>query len=396
MSESLAQVGQRRLTLFEQINRIELDGDEAIFNLMEELKADEVEAAGFRWHAYSTQKDQDRTLELCELINYLRMRSFSNNLTAYLPTYVFFQNPPPYPPKLTVILLFADKKFLRLQKILPNENDETLSEKDQDLIMFPTEKRTLHTNARYFVIFVARFAPGLRGRMTYSRLARYRLDFIFWTNRIHDKYGLERPSKSMLYNQITEAMRFASKKYQLSAGGIRTRSGIGLNELRQLIDLDMTTTPSMDNAEGHHLAWLLGRVCCVRPGSIGWSHREYEKTGQYLTWGDVRITRTEEKGRFVAEICFRTLKTNFDDPERGRNKPNPLQELKTTIVSPSSLDALVFSIPHRLLTMAIRRGLLVGINTIDELFNGTNYEILVRFVFYILSVNFFSILYLIF
>lgn len=39
---------------------------------------------------------------------------------------------------------------------------------------------------------------------------------------------------------------------------------------------------------------------------------------------------------------------------------------------------MIFSVPHRLLAIALRRDILVGINTIDELFNGRFQNILIK------------------
>ncbi|KAK3490488.1 uncharacterized protein B0T23DRAFT_443464 [Neurospora hispaniola] len=46
---------------------------------------------------------------------------------------------------------------------------------------------------------------------------------------------------------------------------------VGLPELRMLIDYDILHPGSHEVAEVHHLAWALGRIYALRPGSIGWS-----------------------------------------------------------------------------------------------------------------------------
>lgn len=46
---------------------------------------------------------------------------------------------------------------------------------------------------------------------------------------------------------------------------------IGLPELRMLIDYDILHPGSHEVAEVHRLAWALGRICALRPGSVGWS-----------------------------------------------------------------------------------------------------------------------------
>lgn len=144
---------------------------------------------------------------------------------------------------------------------------------------------------------------------------------------------------------------------------------IGLAELRQLIDIDMITTPEISVAELHHLAWCIGRVCAVRPGSLARSdHRPVDAPEKpFLTWGDIELSRGSEDGKFTAKITIRNLKTNYKDPEKARNKGSAPSELKCIIKSPQVVSNLIFSIPHRLLVIAIRRGILAGIQTLDQL-----------------------------
>jgi hypothetical protein len=93
-------------------------------------------------------------------------------------------------------------------------------------------------------------------------------------------------------------------------------------------------------------------------------------------WRDVQIFRGDAIGTFIAMITFRSLKTNIVDPERD-TKATPLKELKTKIPSPKGNESLFFSIPHRLLVILLRRGLLGHYTNIEELLHGQNHEITV-------------------
>lgn len=165
-------------------------------------------------------------------------------------------------------------------------------------------------------------------------------------------------------------MQAASRKYGLNVHRHTDRTYVGLAELRQLIDYDMMSTPSIEVAEGHHLAWCLGRVCSVRPGSIGPSKNSDKlKTGMYLTWRDLTFTRGAKEGEFRVDIVFRSLKTNFEDPASAPSNKSPQsRQLKCVVMSPQSIENLLFSIPHRLLVIALRRGILDGIENLDQLF----------------------------
>lgn len=44
---------------------------------------------------------------------------------------------------------------------------------------------------------------------------------------------------------------------------------VGLEELRQLIDHELISNRCAELSEEHQLAWCIGRVTAVRPGSIG-------------------------------------------------------------------------------------------------------------------------------
>ncbi|KAK8050413.1 hypothetical protein PG994_012143 [Apiospora phragmitis] len=242
--------------------------------------------------------------------------------------------------------------FLRLQGILPPrpQTDDAVAEKKRDLLMFPSDHQKLYSQLRVFLIFIAQAGRGKdkSGRLTYGTLTTYRLAAIL---------------DQSFPRQLTGAMRFAAQKYgPIRGGNILACSEVGLNELRQLIDHDLLTTSRIKIAEAHQLAWLLMRTCCVRPGSIG--SRPH------------KISRGESKCMVDARVKFRSLKSNRKDPESALKKDAPLSEITCKIKSLAAAHALIFSIPHRLLVIALRRKILVGIASLDELINGQQYEIL--------------------
>lgn len=175
-----------------------------------------------------------------------------------------------------------------------------------------------------------------------------------------------------MFHGLTEALRFAAKKYNISLYGDINNSHVGLSELSQLIDLDMEDTKCIELAEMHHLAWCVGRVCAIRPGSLGYNPKNKNslRHKKYLTWRDVKIFRGVEKAEFVADFTFRILKTNSEDPEEGNNDDRPPRPLQCRVLSPKKNENVIFSVPHRLLVIALRRGIIDGISTIDELLAG--------------------------
>jgi hypothetical protein len=151
---------------------------------------------------------------------------------------------------------------------------------------------------------------------------------------------------------------------------------LGFTEIRQLIENDMMRTASIEVAEQHHLAWCLARYLALRPGSIGaesYSGPNNKRHDAHLTWRDLDIQRDgTEKGRFKVIITIRFWKQSRD-PDAARVEPKTY-----TIVSPPNPDQIIFSVPHRLLVIALRRGLLVDYTNINDLFAGDKLNILVR------------------
>ena len=123
-------------------------------------------------------------------------------------------------------------------------------------------------------------------------------------------------------------------------------------------------TPNIAVAEQQHAAWLLGYLCGVRPGSITvGSSREESQT---LTWGDIDIQRqlTADgiwEGQFLAKITFK-YQTETEETAAQR------KYLHMTILSPKT--NITLSLPHRLLVIALRRGLINHYESINELMLG--------------------------
>lgn len=328
-------VGERRTSLFDAINRIEASEDEVIFNLMQEISEDEIASAGFRWHASDTQSGQDRILGVYE-------------------------------------------RFLRCAKVLPDvEATERLTEEEKDFLMFPKDEKKLTRQLRNYMIFVADQVSGKsQDNLTYKTLTKYRAALIFWVEYIFNKHYTPKPAKSVVYNRITETLRFLAKKHSLTRTSQNpNKSEVGLAELRQIFDIDLANTPEIAVAEGQQLAMCLMRICSIRPGSIGWSNQEKKGKEMFLKWGDIDITRGDVKGSFDVIVTFRILKSNLDDHERAMNKAENLRIVRAKIPSPRSHDHFIFSVAHRALAMALRLKYIEGIDSIDELLNGNSHHV---------------------
>ncbi|ETS75254.1 hypothetical protein PFICI_13738 [Pestalotiopsis fici W106-1] len=146
-------VGDRRISLFEAINRIEASGDEYIFQLMKKIEQHEIASAGFRWHATPTQNNQDRVLALFE-------------------------------------------RFLRLTGVIPSmEETRRLTQREKDTLMFPIDQQKLLAQLRGFMFFVADQTAGKSAdNLTYMALSKYRAAMLFWIYHVYNRHQLTPPA----------------------------------------------------------------------------------------------------------------------------------------------------------------------------------------------------------
>ncbi|KAF5023262.1 hypothetical protein F66182_4674 [Fusarium sp. NRRL 66182] len=171
-------------------------------------------------------------------------------------------------------------------------------------------------------------------------------------------------------------MRLLQRHYKISVSrqAVVNRTLLGTWEILQMMDYDLRNTPCIELAECHHLAWVLGRVAALRPGSLARARNQTQEL-PYLVWKDLSIERTEIVGKFIVRMTIRNLKTNSPDPEAARSQN---RELTISLHCPAGQLTFELSAPHRILTIALRRGILKKINTVDELFNGKEKFIVVK------------------
>ncbi|EGP91473.1 uncharacterized protein MYCGRDRAFT_107442 [Zymoseptoria tritici IPO323] len=149
------------------------------------------------------------------------------------------------------------------------------------------------------------------------------------------------------------------------------KSFIGLSELRVLKDFVMSTSRDIEYAEQHLAAWDIARLTACRPGSICKSGRATP-----LRWIDIEFQRDGETGRFKLIIHFWNLAIKKpEDPERPEaERSSDARHVELPSPEPANLT---FSAAHRLLVIAIRRGILQDIDTIEDLmaYTGKNIKI---------------------
>lgn len=80
----------------------------------------------------------------------------------------------------------------------------------------------------------------------------------------------------------------------------------------------------------------------------------------------------------MTDIAFREIKTQNNDLDKAANRSSVEKPLRARIMSPQQVSNIIFSVTHRILAIALRRGIINGIDTLDELWNGQGYHIMVH------------------
>lgn len=244
-------------------------------------------------------------------------------------------------------------------------------------------------NLRRWMGWIAKRAKGRKDtHVSYERLGQYRVRIIFWINHVYTKHNIAPLPRNAMYNDVTKVMRIFARAWNIKRTPANSNpSEVGGTELLMLVDNEMATTQNPDLSQEHivcifpagavflchsmltltQFAWSLARFCLVGPGSIGWSSTLKRDEGKYLKFKNVTII-TEGGGRFALRIVFEVLKTNFDQNIEAANKSALLREMTCILPSPKLPDNLTLSAPYRMLGIALRRGLLDSIDTVDQLF----------------------------
>lgn len=184
------------------------------------------------------------------------------------------------------------------------------------------------------------------------------------------------PSYSTIYKSLTTTLRMLAIKYNIRIRrAIKEKTYLGLSELQQLIDMDISEIPCIELVECYHFAWLIGRVTACRPGALEPSRagKTYANTNSasnpdellWLTFFDITITRGNQDKKFNVKLRLRNLKcTPFEHAEAN----GMLQKVVTFYInSPQKKVNIMLSIPYRLLVLSLRCGALRDYSTLDEL-----------------------------
>jgi len=170
---------------------------------------------------------------------------------------------------------------------------------------------------------------------------------------------------------LTAMMVSAAEKRGINQSQ-QKRYFLGPYESGQMLKEDALRSARLDVDESHHLCWILAYICGVRPSSLA-PGKPANRNQYFPKWSDVKITRGTITGSFNVDIQFRFLKHENDPKKAVEVVVLPFQ-----INSPVNIDNLPFSPAHRLLSIALRRGLLEKHTTFESLLRGTEFFIRVK------------------
>lgn len=135
------------------------------------------------------------------------------------------------------------------------------------------------------------------------------------------------------------------------------------------------STTLISTTEQQWIAWCVAFQTAIRPGSLG--RGEASDRQEYSRLRDLDLSRGQERGRFNLILTIRILKTNTNNMEQGVKGKHVNIALDMPLTTPQAKENIIFSVPHRILAMLLRRGALEGITSVAELINGTQQNITV-------------------
>ncbi|EME77334.1 uncharacterized protein MYCFIDRAFT_179910 [Pseudocercospora fijiensis CIRAD86] len=237
-----------------------------------------------------------------------------------------------------------------------------------DHIFFPEDMDRLFEYCKHYFIWAVQRIRPLRKVDVSPRLATIisrRWSLRHW---IKNKLGNKAPNYRTYHSKTNKSLHYAARVFGINKKA-KTKAYFGRQELRFMIDADMHRTEYVDVAEQHHLAWILGCICGVRPGSLGFTSK---RPDNYMRWKHVKITRSEQI-KFTVELEFEYLKGyNDDDGELHSG------DLIMTVTPPENPDNIPLNPGYYMLLILLRRGFLKRYENFSQLLAGHDHHISIK------------------
>ncbi|KAK3705352.1 hypothetical protein LTR37_013325 [Vermiconidia calcicola] len=330
---------RKRKSLRDQLDRVQtLDDDTQArerYELLVELEEDLAQAKNFRWHAPASQKRQVQRNSLFFGI----LTCLKDHHLAMYTQFVF--------------------------EWLKGVDQRTLTDAARDLILFPDDEKALAHQLSLFVTYVFKKAlPTSRAAnsLHIRTLTQYRDSMMYWSGRQYQARDKELPRRR-IFNEMVQAMRYVQNKYG-DPLVMKEKTWLGLAELRQLLDHEAMNNRCVELFEQHQVLSCIGRTTALRPGSLC-SNERYARR-KPLTWRNFQFTVSDESGKFNVRLVLDRLDIKHI-ADTVINPGAPMEHNVIIKLQASEPQNLIFSPAHRLLVIALRRGILQGIDSLDDL-----------------------------
>ncbi|KAI9644772.1 hypothetical protein NHQ30_006799, partial [Ciborinia camelliae] len=246
-------------------------------------------------------------------------------------------------------------------KVMLEEVDAT-----NDHIIFPDDQEELIEYICRYITFCAQNNDGNK-KPKLTELIDLSKYMWYWIAESALPVMKETPSRKVYNKRTMEIIKFIDE-HGGTDQSVKMRTYIGLRELNKLIEDDLATTNNIEATEQHHVAWLFDYFCRL---SLGCLALESDDDKVELAWRNIKIRRGPGEegfltGRIIVDIELINLETDHDT--------NHVYNM--TITSPEFNPML--SLPHKLLTMLIRRKLLENYDTIESVMNSRVHDIILK------------------
>lgn len=198
---------------------------------------------------------------------------------------------------------------------------------------------------------------------------------MFWASRQLRLRGTTFAGRGQLYSGLVQSMRFVQMQYG-DALQNKAKPYLGVAEIRQLLDHEALNNRCIELSEQHQALWCIARISALRPSSLAPEVKLGRTTP--LKWKDFQFFRMQEPGKFRCVLTLDHVDIKRpSDPMAAQKEQATTIPLRLNMTSPE-VQNIVFSVPHRLLVIALRRAILEGIETIDDLLSSDLNEIRVK------------------
>ncbi|KAJ7037687.1 hypothetical protein C8F04DRAFT_1328615, partial [Mycena alexandri] len=198
--------------------------------------------------------------------------------------------------------------------------------------------------------------------VTYSTLKSWFMSIV----RIVSKHVTEgqKTLNDSLYTELCKHKGYLTVRYKLEVLQDR-KQFCGRNEIRLMTETMWANCQDLEWTLQTDLVLKTIFMTGVRPGSCSPSTEKYLREGRFLKWGDVHVM-VKAFAEFWSDISFTALK-GYNLIAAKRHEANLRPATRP--------DNVIFEVAPPLLLLALHRGIIKGVTTLDELLACRNFRL---------------------